>query len=322
MGTTNTRVWLLRNEEVIANAKATVGVRDSARDGSNTRICQALRGLISDVSKASRSKGSEEISFVAGCGMITSSLGLLEVPHVPAPAGLKELASGIVKSNFSEIINVPFLLIPGVRTGDRHADLDQIDTCDFMRGEETLCIGLFSLGLLKPHSILLNLGSHWKAVVMSREGSITSSVTSLSGELIHTVQTQTILFESLPQGPLASLDFRWMEQGMIEQRRSGLARTLFCVRLLHQNTVGDAEQRLSYMAGAFISSDLDSLMARKILTRDRSVTVAGTGALVRAWCHALSLSSIPTIALDHSHLERGLLTGMRRIVELSDSTPV
>ncbi len=38
MGTTNTRVWLARGDEILARGSKTVGVRDAARDGSTTRI--------------------------------------------------------------------------------------------------------------------------------------------------------------------------------------------------------------------------------------------------------------------------------------------
>jgi 2-keto-3-deoxy-galactonokinase len=36
-GTTNTRVWLTAGGRVLAQARAGVGVRDTARDGSPTR---------------------------------------------------------------------------------------------------------------------------------------------------------------------------------------------------------------------------------------------------------------------------------------------
>ena len=35
MGTTNTRVWLVSGNEVLGRASASVGARDTARDGSD-----------------------------------------------------------------------------------------------------------------------------------------------------------------------------------------------------------------------------------------------------------------------------------------------
>src|SRR5689334_178859 len=48
-GTTNTRVWLTVGEELIASARASVGVRDTARDCSPARLHEALRELIARV---------------------------------------------------------------------------------------------------------------------------------------------------------------------------------------------------------------------------------------------------------------------------------
>ena len=48
-GTTNTRVWLMRGEAILAHASAMVGVRDSARDGSTDKLRAALRDLLAEV---------------------------------------------------------------------------------------------------------------------------------------------------------------------------------------------------------------------------------------------------------------------------------
>ena len=47
--TTNTSVWLVRGEEVLAEAQAAVGARDTARDGSPQRLEAALRRLVGAV---------------------------------------------------------------------------------------------------------------------------------------------------------------------------------------------------------------------------------------------------------------------------------
>src|SRR6185436_6678909 len=85
-GTTNTRVWLTAGNRVIARARAAVGVRDTARDGSSKRLREALSELIHQVWRDQDG----EPECVIAAGMITSPLGLAEVPHVPTPAGLTE----------------------------------------------------------------------------------------------------------------------------------------------------------------------------------------------------------------------------------------
>src|SRR5262249_44013038 len=157
-----------------------------------------LRNLIDQVQNAARDQGFDQSpECVIAAGMITSPLGLVEVPHVTAPAGVNELAASTERHSFPEITDLPVLLIPGVRSGPRPCDPETVGTTDVMRGEETLLIGLNALGLLPPRSTLLNLGSHWKIIKLDPDARISSSVTSMTGELIHTAQMHTILASSV-----------------------------------------------------------------------------------------------------------------------------
>src|SRR5215475_2444052 len=285
-GTTNTRVWLTVGDQVVARAQAGVGVRDTARDGSSARLRNALRELINQVQGAALNRGcGQSPECVIAAGMITSPLGLAEIPHVTAPAGLNDLAAATGPHSFPEITGLPILLIPGVRSGPRSCDQDTAGTTDVMRGEETLVVGLAALGLLKPRSTLLNLGSHWKLIKLDPDARIESSVTSMTGELIHTAQTQTILASSVPPTRPTMIDRTWLDAGMREQRRSGLARALFCVRLLEQGSESSAEQRLSFLIGAFLASDMDALVSRGLFDSE-SVVITGGGVIAEAWRNA------------------------------------
>lgn len=309
MGTTTTRVWLVAGERVLAKANAAVGVRDTARDGSPQRIKTALRDLIQEICR-----NESEPEFVAAAGMITSPLGLCHIPHVPAPAGLRELASASQWRKFEDVTNLRVLLIPGVSSGPAKPGLDTIFEKDIMRGEETLCIGLGAAS-----TTVLSLGSHWKAIRIDADGRIASSFTSLSGEIIHAAQTQTILASSVSQERPTTISDRWIEAGMKEQRRSGLARAFFCVRLLDLSGQGTAEERLSFLIGAVIASDLDALVARGMLSGATPV-ITGNTVIGQAWRTALAgigISSVDVLTAEET--ERVLIAGFRSI--LAYSTP-
>jgi 2-dehydro-3-deoxygalactonokinase len=252
--------------------------------------------------------------------MITSPLGLAEVPHVQTPAGLNELAAATRRYSFPEITDLPIILIPGARSGPRRCDPETAGTTDVMRGEETLLIGLHALGLLAPRSILLNLGSHWKVIEFDERARIASSVTSMTGEMIHTAQTQTILAGSVPQERPSAIHKTWLEAGMREQRRSGLARALFCVRLLEQGSDGSAEQRLSFLIGAFLASDMDAMLSRGAFNSNRAVVIAGGGVIAEAWRGALAQHSIQASMLDDSEIENATLTGLRSVFSALNQT--
>jgi 2-dehydro-3-deoxygalactonokinase len=311
-GTTNTRVWLLRGDEILARATAGIGVRDTARDGSSTRLRSALHDLISQVCTEAKSAP----SCVVAAGMITSSLGLVEVPHLTAPAGVSELSKAVRTYHFPEITHLPIRLVPGIRSGSIHCTVDTIGSADVIRGEEVLCMGLVARGDLKARSTLLNLGSHWKVISLDDACRIASSVTTPSGEMIHSVQTQTILASAVPSQRPDSLDESWIEGGMREQRKSGLARALFCVRLLEQRTESLPEHRLAFLIGAFVSADLDVMMACGTFANDEPVAIVGARAVAEAWKYALRQQSVNATIINECDIEAGLLSGLRLIAAL------
>jgi 2-dehydro-3-deoxygalactonokinase len=314
MGTTNTRAWLMRREEVIARASRATGVRDVARDGNRPVIHSFLRDLIAELKAvAMKAQPSATPACIAGSGMITSSLGLAEVPHIQAPAGMKELVAAARWYHFPEISELPVLLVPGVRTGAANSGPGSIQDMDVMRGEETLCAGLIALRLLTTPSVVVNLGSHWKAIRLDEEGKILFSVTSLSGELIHTAQSQTILASSVSNTRPTQLSQDWIEAGMREQRRSGLARALFCIRLLDLAKQGTHEERLSFLVGAVIASDLDALRSRRVLDPAIPVAIVGHEGIAKAWFGCLAGAGVSANVIAPHQSDRALLSALHTI---------
>jgi 2-dehydro-3-deoxygalactonokinase len=309
MGTTNTRVWLMLGERVLVGSSEGFGVRNAAGEGGG-QIRMALRDLIAKV-RVSEPCPPE---YVAAAGMIGSSLGLAEVPHVHPPVGLRELMAGARWCHFPDVTEIPVLLVPGVRSGEAQPTIEAAHDLDVMRGEETLCAGLVALGLVTPPCIVLNLGSHWKAIQLDQEGRIQSSITSLSGELIHAAQLHTLVASSVSSKRPQYLAQSWIEEGMKEQRKSGLGRAAFMLRLLDIAGQGTKEDRLAFLIGAFIASDLDALLARGMLRRDLNVALVGAAALAEAWRSALTESAIHAKVISVAEAEKALLTALRLIL--------
>jgi len=252
-------------------------------------------------------------SCVVAAGMSSSPLGLADLPHTRAPIGLRELAASARWLDLPEVTDLPILLIPGVRSGPASGQ-DSISDTDVMRGEETLCIGLTSLGLVEPPAVVLNLGSHWKAIQIDSEGRIASSITTLSGELIHSAQAQTVLASAVINERPQELDQAWLEAGMREHRRSGLPRALFCVRLLELAGEGNPLDRLAFMIGAFIAADLDLFMARGVFAYNTRAVISGSAALAEAWRRVLESKSIVAVALSANQIDEALLDGLRSVL--------
>lgn len=315
MGTTNTRVWLMRGAEVIASGSRATGIRDAAREGSHHAIQSALRDLIAEVTNKAQALSAHCIpTHIAASGMITSSLGLAEVPHIQAPAGIRELAAGSLRFRFPSVSDLPWRLVPGVRSGPANPKLDSVHETDVMRGEETPCAGLVALRLVYPPAVILSLGSHWKAIRLDNEGRVCSSVTYLSGELIHVLQTQTILSGSVPNDKPTDLSTQWVEAGMREQRKSGISRSLFAVRLLDLAKQGSPEERLAFLVGAVIAADLDALLAQGVLRSDLPVAVIGHHAIAETWVRCLRQASVSATMIPPEKVQLALLTALHRIL--------
>lgn len=301
-GTTRTRAWLVRNDLVLAHASRPTGARDVARTQSNRILKATVRDLISEL------KAAEPLAkpiAAAAAGMISSPEGIAEVPHVQAPATLLDIANSSRWFDLPDVVDVPLLLVPGVRTGAA------TNIVDVMRGEETLCLGLLERGLISPRTSVLNLGSHWKLIRIDELGRIASSYTSISGELMHAAATHTILAGSVHT--TVEWSPTWLSAGMSEQRASGLGRALFCVRLSHLSHSATPEERTAFLAGAFIASDFDSFKRNGLLSTDDPVAIVGHSSLSKAWHHALRASSIPAVIIEAEQARDAFLAGLHHI---------
>jgi 2-dehydro-3-deoxygalactonokinase len=245
--------------------------------------------------------------------MITSRQGLVEVPYVDAPAAASDLRGALKRIVLPGFFDIPFALVPGVRTAQRPGGPAGVAGSDVMRGEETLCVGLVQLGRLRPGDSLLNLGSHWKLIQLDAECRIAWSFTSLGGELLHATRRETVLASALPEGSLSAVDAPSFEEGMAELRRSGLPRAFFCLRLIELAGERAAPERLSFALGALVASDLDGWRASGSVPRGR-VLVAGGDRLGGAWSLALRAASCEPIELSRADVESGFLAGLRSLV--------
>lgn len=306
VGSTNSRGWLVRDAEIVESRSRAVGVRDSARDGSTRAVRSAVRELIRDLAPCEGDFG------VAAAGMVTSPQGLVDLPHVLAPASAEDLARGALSLRDSDLAPVPILLVPGVRTAGSEGDL----RADVMRGEETLALGLVECGEMGRRDRLLNAGSHWKLIVLDDQGRIARSRTSLGGEVLHAVQEGTLLSASLPQGPLTAVLPEWIAAGADASAREGLLRALFGVRLLDQRGGTTPEQRFAWMAGACIGDDVRALLRLGELAPGSPVLISGPGAIPAAWGHLLRRAGCEPRVLDAPAVERAFVTGLSRIARL------
>lgn len=311
LGTTNSRLWLMRGSAALERVSAFVGVRDTARTGNNLLLRQQLRESIGSLEQSARKAGLSP-SLVIGAGMLTSNLGLQEVPYVQTPAGLLQIRDQVVSTKFEDVTNLPFHLVPGVRFSLQGFAGENETISDVMRGEETLCFGLVALGVMGPGITLLNLGSHWKAIQVDDRNQIIRSHTDLGGELIFAVQNHTVLTGSLPEGRPHELDPVWIGRGITEETASGLSRAMFRVRLLHLGGDTTPQQRFSFFVGAMIAHSMRQLDKSGML--EQKVVLCGSAGIAKAWEWALQAKG-RTVLNYSEHTEETFLAGISALVK-------
>ncbi|MES2743604.1 MAG: 2-dehydro-3-deoxygalactonokinase [Pseudomonadota bacterium] len=257
-GTTNTRSTLWQDGTPLARAQVESGVRDTAIDGHNYALKQAVRDTICGC-LTQAGIGADAVGLALASGMITSALGLLEVPHLPAPAGLDALAQGMVRVSMPEVFAQPLWLIPGVRNQVGQVGLHNVEAMDMMRGEETETIGLLARLPLEGAAMLILPGSHTKLVSVDKAGRIVGCATSLAGELLQVITQHTLISQTLEAGFAEELVPEMVLAGAAAAQRTGLARACFCVRTLGQFTAVERNARANFLLGAVLSGDLLAL---------------------------------------------------------------
>jgi 2-dehydro-3-deoxygalactonokinase len=320
-GTTNSRVWLMSDREVLAKKRLPVGVRNTAIDGNNHALVEGIREAILELTR--ESDAAERPQIVIAAGMITSNLGLHEVKHVQAPAGLLELASKVQERQFEDLKGISFYFIPGVRSGPGRADLDNIDSIDIMRGEETEVMGALEEiePIQKGPLLYIHLGSHTKMIQLDAFGRISAGASTLAGELTQSIVEQTILRSSLPETPFATFNPEFFSQGWEHCQRVGFTRALYEVRILQLNSEFSKEDLASFMLGAILSEEFRCLAALTCDAARQQVLLSGLPHLQPAWTFALESHGFSVRPLNAEETERCFLTGMLRIFQRRPARP-
>jgi len=258
-GTTHTRLWVVdvQTRDVLYEDRAAIGARDGTSAEGRLRIATEIEALMQRAVTDCKARGIA-VGPAFAAGMIGSPQGLQEVPHVPAPAGRAELATGMAQVALPG--GAVLRIVPGVRFGPARATVAEVGQTDVVRGEEILCIGLHEQGLLPDGGTIVNLGSHWKRLSLDGQARLAESVSCLSGELLQAVSQHTILASALPESQGGTLDPVMVDAGAEAAARDGLGRALYCVRLMSVRAGADAQACRAFLVGAVLGSDLPVLL--------------------------------------------------------------
>lgn len=316
-GTTNTRILILQDNEIVAREKCNVGNRNVAMTGSKKVLEEAVSDLIhKGLDKIN--KKIEDVSYVVGSGMITSNLGLIEIPHLEAPVSIENLSKSVKTVEFRWLQGVPFHFITGVKNRAEKT-LEQLDKINVMRGEEVETIGIMDLCDVNSECLIILPGSHTKFVYVDHECRIVKCLTTMLGEMFTALVEDTILSDSIPKDLINELDQRFIKFGIDYECKHGLSKAAFAARLLHIQLNTTPNERANFLGGALVSNDLNGEVLEYIRSNHSvKVLIGGSTPLRNIFEIALLHKGIPKsqiMVLDDSITQIASFIGAFKIIE-------
>jgi 2-dehydro-3-deoxygalactonokinase len=226
-------------------------------------------------------------------GMIGSNRGWMEAPYVPCPAGLDDLARGLVWP-----VEGAAAIVPGVCYSNGRADV--------MRGEEVQIFGALSSGDIPGECIVCHPGTHNKWIRVSN-GRIHSFRTVMTGELFNLLRDRSILSDLLDGTAQAGDAFSdGVRQGL---SGTGVTALLFEARARFLLGRLDKADAASFVSGLLIGEDVRIGLTAN---RDLPLVVMGQPELTSLYTSALALAGAASDEVDG---EKSFVTGACRIVE-------
>jgi len=264
-GTTNTRVRLLRDGQIVGGASAQVGVVDTAKTGSNATLKRGIRDAF-EVALEGTHLTLADVSYALGAGMVTSELGVIELPHLTAPVGLRDLAAGMARVEpTADFLPIPTYFIRGIKNRvEPGAGISALPRMDFMRGEEAQVMGLLALHRPALPTTIVILSSHTKFISVDAEGRIQGSVTTLSGQLFAAICKETFVASAVREAsqdpePAGFFDAGIVEEGWRIVTGGGLTRALLMTRFMQVLMQTRWYERKLFLESLIAGEDLRSL---------------------------------------------------------------
>ena len=227
-------------------------------------------------------------------GMIGSNRGWIEVPYIPCPASLTDIAGALVRPAHDVII------VPGISMTGAGRD-------DVMRGEEIQLLGAACSGMVRPDALVCHPGTHAKWANL-RGRAIISFRTVMTGEMFALLRKHSILSDLLGAEVLAGEAFEAGVRHALDH--DDLLAALFSVRA--KALLGNLarEDAASFASGLLIGSDI------KIGLEDSdpllSVALIGDPRLTMLYAAALAVAGRPCQQIDG---EKAFLAGAMLIAK-------
>lgn len=211
-------------------------------------------------------------------GMIGSNRGWVEAPYAAAPAGLAEIAAGVIRP-------APGVgIVPGVVLADPLRP-------DVMRGEEVQILGALALGLIGD-GLVCHPGTHTKWIEVEA-GRIARFRTVMTGDIFAALKARSILSDLLEHEPADDDIFLAGVDHALDI--PDLTAELFSVRARVLTGLLTPPQAAARISGLLIGTDVRIGLGRG---RADVVPLIGDARLCARFALALNRAGRETIVID------------------------
>lgn len=258
-GSTNTRLYLIKDKTVISKNEIPVGVNSTAATGNNTALKEGIAAGFEQL-LAQENLILNDVRFAIASGMITSNLGLVEIPHLTAPVNIDDLATFARQYRDPTVfpVDIPVVFIPGIKNAAGKGGWEGIAALDLMRGEETQAIGVLSRHQPTLPCTIIELGSTTKLIHIDAQGRLAGSMTSLSGQVYAAILKETFIGSSVkstePQPDCFSEHIADAAYRSVQQ--SGLLRTILLTRFIQFSLDTQPAERKLFCEAAIAADDM------------------------------------------------------------------
>ncbi|MEO8313481.1 MAG: 2-dehydro-3-deoxygalactonokinase [Pseudomonadota bacterium] len=243
------------------------------------------------------------------CGMVGAAIGWLEMPYLPCPADLGELADA--PGNPREGIS----LVPGMRC------TNPLGAPDVMRGEETQLLGALALvpALASGRHLVCLPGTHTKWASL-HDGVVQEFLTAPTGELFAVLCEHSMLVrEDAAPFEHHAPDF---ERGLAEAAKhpGNLLYQIFHARSLRLDKQLSAGGAPSWVSGLLIGADVGG--ALNLFDSHEAVApilVIGASHLVESYSVALARRGRKAVGIDGEQASLAGLTQIFRALQRNKS---
>ena len=299
MGTSSTRLALHYNS-VFDEIRGDFGARYSLFNGKEALYLK-LNEMITALLKRNNITESN-VEYIIASGMATSEMGLYEVSHKPITADIYTVSKDLKEKLIPEITAIPFLFVAGLK--------DEADgkLVDVMRGEETEVFGLLSELSVSGEAVFVLAGTHNKIIYINENSEIAAFKTTMSGELLDSVISNTILKNSV------SHDFKLSEayviKGAKKAKENGLTAALFETRVMMMNGV-ERDLLSSFVYGAVLSEDIPAIST---LAKGKKIYISGRENLKAVY--SILLDGERVTSVDKSITNNATHNGLKKIYSI------